>query len=84
MLDSLGHFGGEEHGAVTALVLGLIKRDVGVAHQFVGCDAVVGGHSKADRSGHANALAMDGKGQCEGLRYAVRDRRISSRAYRHA
>ena len=72
---SLGHFGGEEHGAVTALVLGLIERDVGVAHQFVGCDAIVGRHGEADRSRHTYILAIDGEGHCEGLGYALRDRR---------
>ncbi len=84
MLNPQGHFGREQHGPIAALVLGLIERDVGVAHQFVGCDAVVGGHGKTDGSRHANALAMDGKRQCEVLRYALRDRRISSQAHWHA
>ena len=79
LLDLLGHFGGEQHGAVAALVLGLVERDVGVAHQLIGGDAVVRRHGKADRGGHANALAIDRKGRCEGLRYAFRERRLCFR-----
>ena len=74
-LDLLRHFLGEQHRAVAAAILRLVKRDVGVTHQDVGRFAVVRRERNADGGGDANALAMDDERRGEGVGDAVRKRR---------
>jgi len=59
LFDFSSHFGAEQHGAVTALVLALIERDIGVAHQFLRRAAMIRRLGDADRRRNLDRLLTE-------------------------
>ena len=60
-----GHRGVKETGALAALDLGVVQREVGALHHRVEVRAVVGQHRDADRAADDHPVVVDAKGAAD-------------------